>query len=124
MAANTQNVAVLGASSHPERYSHQAIRLLTEKGHRVFPINPAYQEILGHRVYPSLEAIDTPIDTLTLYLNSSHSTPMAEAITALRPARVIFNPGSESPELAGRLQSEHIPYEEACTLVLLRTGQF
>lgn len=34
------NVAILGASIKPERYSNQAVRLLAEKGHAVFPSIP------------------------------------------------------------------------------------
>jgi hypothetical protein len=37
---------------------------------------------------------------------------------------VILNPGAESRELERALHDARIPYEHACTLVLLRTGQF
>jgi len=42
----------------------------------------------------------------------------------LKPGRVIFNPGTENSELVERLEGNDILVEEACTLVLLRTGQF
>ena len=47
-----------------------------------------------------------------------------DEIVALRPERVIFNPGSESPRMERALERERIAHERACTLVLLRTGSF
>ncbi len=119
-----QTVAVLGASPKPERYSHQAVRALREGGHTVIPVNPGHASIAGLPTARSLEAIATPVDTLTVYVSPQHSLPLAEAIIALRPGRVILNPGAESPELEARLTAAGIPWQHACTLVLLRTGQF
>jgi hypothetical protein len=49
---------------------------------------------------------------------------MQDAILALRPGRVILNPGTESPALEQALTTAGIPWQHACTLVMLRTGQF
>lgn len=118
------NVAILGASNKPERYSHQAVVLLAQKGHPVFPINPALPEIDGHRVYKSLADVPVPLHTVTLYVSPALSTGMAAALIAANPARVIFNPGTENPELEEKLAAAGIETVRACTLVLLRTGQF
>ncbi|KAB2318118.1 CoA-binding protein [Betaproteobacteria bacterium SCN1] len=119
-----QCVAVLGASHKPERYSNQAIRLLLEHGHRVVPVHPRLDMAEGLPVVPSLEAISEPVDTLTLYVGPERSATLVDAIVRLRPGRVIFNPGTENPTLEARLDAAGIPHERACTLVLLRTGQF
>jgi hypothetical protein len=63
-------------------------------------------------------------DTLTLYVGPQRSAPMIEDIRRLAPKRVIFNPGTESPELTAALDRAGIPHVEACTLVMLQTGQF
>ena len=118
------NVAVLGASNKPERYSHQAVVLLAAKGHAVFPIHPALAEIDGHRVFKELADVPAALHTVTMYVSPSHSTGMADAIIAARPARVIFNPGTENPELEAKLAAAGIEIIRACTLVLLRTGRF
>jgi predicted CoA-binding protein len=119
-----QNVAVLGASANPERYSNKAVRRLMEAGHRVIPVNPALAEIEGLAAAKSLGAIEDPVDTLTLYVGPERLAAMTEAIVHLAPKRVIFNPGTESPELASALDRAGIPHIEACTLVMLQTGQF
>jgi predicted CoA-binding protein len=122
MAAQT--VAVLGASNNPERYSNMAVRRLRDAGHRVIPVNPALETIEDLPVVKSLGDIADPVDTLTLYVGPQRSAPMIEDILRLAPKRVIFNPGTESPELATALDQANIPHLEACTLVLLQTGQF
>jgi predicted CoA-binding protein len=118
-----QTVAVLGASDNPERYSHQAVLLLQEHGHHVLPVHPALGSIAGLPVANNLANLP-PVDTLTLYVGAARLPAMAEEIVRLRPGRVIFNPGTESPKLQAALSAAGIPWQEACTLVLLRTGQF
>jgi hypothetical protein len=122
--AAAQTVAILGASADTGRYAFKAQRLLKEQGHRVVPVNPRGGVIDGETVCDSLAAIDTAVDTLTVYLRPSQSATYLTQILALCPGRVIFNPGAENPALAARLVTAGIPCEDACTLVLLRTGQF
>jgi predicted CoA-binding protein len=64
------------------------------------------------------------VDTLTLYLAAERLEPLIPEILRLRPGRVIFNPGTESIAVQTALDAAGIPWQEACTLVLLRTGQF
>jgi predicted CoA-binding protein len=116
--------AILGASDKPDRYSHRAFTMLQEHGHCVIPVHPSLTEIEGVPVVSSLEKITEPVDTLTLYLRPELSEPLAGEMIALGPRRVIFNPGTESDSLAEKLRSAGIETENACTLVLLQTGQF
>ena len=118
------NVAVVGASNKPERYSHQAVVLLAQKGHVVYPIHPALAEIDGHRVFKKLADVPVPVHTVTLYVSPALSGGLAGDLLAARPVRVIFNPGTENPELEEKLAAAGIAVVQACTLVLLRTGQF
>lgn len=120
----SETVAVLGASPKPERYSNQAIRMLRQYGHAVIPVNPAQREIAGLPVAPSLGAITQVVDTVTVYVSPSHQDGLAAQLLALKPRRVIFNPGAENPTLAAQLRAAGIATEDACTLVLLRTQQF
>lgn len=124
MSNNKQRVVVMGASHKPERYSNQAIRLLREHGHEVIPVNPRLDETEGLKVVHSLGDITGAVDTLTMYVGAERSSALIEDILRLQPGRVIFNPGSENPELEQRLEAAGIAFEKACTLVLLRTDQF
>lgn len=118
------NVAVIGASDKPERYSYKAVKLLTDKGHTVFPVHKRIQSIGDLKVYSSIGEIKEPMDTVTLYVASDISSQMTEDILKMRPKRVIFNPGTENPNLYSALNNSGITVINACTLVLLNTNQF
>ena len=119
-----ERVAVLGASKNKERYSYKAFSMLKEYGHTPIPVHPVLAELEGVPVVASLSEIDGPVDTLTVYVGPNNIADEIPKIITLRPGRVILNPGTESPELILALDKAGIPYLEACTLVLLRTGQF
>jgi predicted CoA-binding protein len=120
-------VAVLGASSDSSRYAYKAVALLKEYGHEPIPVHPRETEVLGYKVVSSiseLTKLGKKIDTLTMYVNPALSTKYQQDIIDLKPGRVIFNPGSENPDLEKALVKNGIKVEEACTLVLLRTNQY
>ncbi|HOW64888.1 MAG TPA: CoA-binding protein [Candidatus Paceibacterota bacterium] len=118
------NVAVLGASNKPDRYSYKAVRMLREKGHTPYPVHPALTKVDDTPVAASLGAIAAPIDTITVYLSARNQQPIVEDILNSGARRVIFNPGAENPELEERLQQRGAQTLRACTLVMLSTGQF
>lgn len=122
--SKTERVAILGASDNPERYSHRAQLMLRQHGHEVVPVNPKLAVIEGTPVVPDLGSIAGAVDTLTMYVGPHVSSGLAGAILALKPRRVIFNPGTENPALEASLSAAGISCENACTLVLLTTGAF
>jgi hypothetical protein len=117
-------VVVLGASPKATRYSNMAVRQLQAKGYRVIPVHPKAGAICELPVVHSLRDIQEQVHTLTLYLGPLHSRGQIDDIIALAPARVIFNPGTESPPLEARLRSAGIQCLHDCTLVMLRSGLF
>jgi len=119
-----QNVAVLGASPKPERYSHKAVALLKECGHTVFPIAARAEEILGVRCFKRLADIPEEIDTVSVYVNPARFEPLIDEVIARAPSRIIFSPATESPDLHRRLEDAGFEVLDACTLVMLRTDQF
>jgi len=117
-------VAVLGASGKPQRYSYQCVERLLEHGHRVIPVTPAQMEICGIMPVSDLNAIDEDVDILTMYVNAERSSSMEDQIMNLNPDKIIFNPGAENSDLQEKCDVSGIKTENACTLVLLNTGQF
>lgn len=114
---------IIGASTQPERYSYKALHMLLSHGHAVEAIasRPGTMEgVVFHVGRPAL----TNIDTVTLYINPGIQTEYTDYILGLRPRRILFNPGTENPELKVAAQAQGITCEEACTLVLLQTGQY
>lgn len=119
-----ERVVILGASDKPDRYAWKAQQLLRQHGHSVVPVHPRLESIEGIPVSPDLGSVTGPVDTLTLYVNPAISSAQSDAILALKPGRVLFNPGTENPDLQQKLDTAGIPWEEACTLVLLNTGHY
>lgn len=119
-----RTVVVLGATPKADRFAHRAMRLLQGSGFSAVPVNPAFDEILGERCYGSIAEVPGPIDTVTVYLGAARSTPLIPEILDAEPARVILNPGAESPRLAQEARARGIEVVEDCTLVMLRSGAF
>ena len=94
------NVAVIGASDKPERYSYRVCMLLKEKGHRIFPVHGRITDIEGMTVYPSILDVPQDIDTVSMYVAPDKSSQIAADILQVHPKRIIFNPGAENPDLA------------------------
>lgn len=116
-------ILVIGASENTERYSHKAIKLLLHFKHEVVAIGSRKGNVDGVIFDSELKDFKN-IDTITLYINSSIQKQYYDYIISLNPRRVIFNPGTENIEFEILLQNNNIETEEACTLVLLNTGQF
>lgn len=114
---------VLGASTKPERYAFKAITMLTEKGHSVLAIGQNAGEVAGVKIKTKAIPLSN-IDTVSLYLNPARQRDYYNYIVEAKPKRVIFNPGTENPELVQLLTLNNIKSEVACTLVLLTTNRY
>ena len=124
VGSGKQRVVVLGASPKPDRYSNRAVRLLLQHGHDVVPVHPGSPTIEGLPAAAGLEQVDGVVDTLTVYVSAAKSASLGPAIVGLAPGRVVFNPGAENAELQNVLEREGIAVVNACTLIMLNTGQF
>ena len=124
MDKKVKTVAVLGASPKPERYSYQCVELLLQHGYEVIPVTPAKQVICGCPPVATVADIDTDVDVLTMYVNAKRSSDMEDMILELKPKKIIFNPGAENDDLAEKCKAAGIEVENACTLILLHSGQF
>lgn len=114
---------VLGASLKPNRYSNMAIVKL--KQFQIETVALGLKSGMAENVLIETEKkIFDKIHTVTLYLNPKRQEEYYDYIIGLNPKRVIFNPGTENPELYKLLDEHHIQYEIACTLVLLSTNQY
>ncbi|MBI2730959.1 MAG: CoA-binding protein [Sphingobacteriales bacterium] len=114
---------VLGASDNPSRYSYLAINRLRNHGHDVVAIGRKKTSVADVPIVTGKEAFKN-IDTITLYLSEAHQKEYYDYILSLKPKRIIFNPGAENDELFALAKINNIQPMEACTLVMLSTGQY
>ena len=123
MSTTGKKTLVLGASNNPDRYSNLAMNRLRSKGHPVVAIGRK-QAKAGDIYIETDKKEHAGIDTVTLYLSAANQKEYYDYILSLHPKRIIFNPGAENPELEALAHANGIEPMEACTLVLLSTGQF
>jgi predicted CoA-binding protein len=114
---------VLGATNNPGRYAHLASLRLVAHGHPIVNVGIKSGEVAGQPIEKP-NSIHPDIDTITLYLNPNNQKEYYQYILATKPKRIIFNPGTENPELESLAQENGIQTEESCTLVLLSTNQY
>ena len=119
----SKKTLVLGASTNPSRYSFLAITRLRYSGHDVIAIGKKEGLVSDVNIITAQPAIDH-IDTVSVYLNEQNQKNYYDYILSLHPKRIIFNPGAENQELSEMATAKGIEPVEACTLVLLSTGQF
>ncbi len=118
-----KKTVVIGASINPERYSNRAIINLVAKHHDVIAIGQKEGEVAGVKIHVETLPREN-VHTVTLYLRPYVQKEYYDYILQLKPKRVVFNPGTENPELYQLLTNNGIEYEVACTLVLLATNQY
>ena len=123
MEQEKKKTLVLGASDNPERYSFLAVNRLRKNGYPVVAIGRKLVTVADVDIQTTQLPFDN-IDTVTLYLNPAHQKEYYDYIFSLNPKRIIFNPGAENEELFELARQHNIQPIEACTLVLLSTGQF
>ena len=114
---------VIGASANPERYSYLAVEKLSAHQHPVIALGLKNGLIGNVAIETERKAFDN-IDTITLYLNPFNQQDYYNYILSLNPKRIIFNPGTENDELNELAKNKGIITQEACTLVMLSTGQY
>ncbi|MES2330852.1 MAG: CoA-binding protein [Bacteroidota bacterium] len=118
-----KKTVVLGASDNPTRYSFLAVDKLKRYGHDVVAIGKKTGKV-GNTDVITDRPEEKDVDTVTLYLNPQHQKQYYDYILSLHPKRIIFNPGAENDELYDLAKANGIQPLEACTLVMLSTGQY
>lgn len=114
---------VIGASEKEERYSNMAVKLLTAYQHKVFAIGNKAGKINDVEIVTGQPKLEN-IHTVTLYLSEKYQAEYYDYIFSLQPQRIIFNPGTENETLESLAKEHKVNAIDACTLVLLKTGQY
>ncbi len=74
----SKTLAIVGLSANWYRPSFFAAKYLQEHGYRIIPVNPAYQEVLGEKCYPSLKDIPEKVDIVDCFRKSEEIEPLAK----------------------------------------------
>lgn len=121
----SKKTVIIGATTNPSRYAYIAAGMLTEYKHEIVPIGIKKGAVYGRQILSINDRPDVKdVDTVTLYIGPQHQPEHYEYILSLKPKRIIFNPGTENEEFEKLIEEAGSEALEACTLVLLRSGQY
>jgi predicted CoA-binding protein len=101
----TRTIAVVGLSPNPMRPSHGVARYLQRAGYRVVPVNPASDQVLGERAYPSLRSVPDRIDLVDVFRRSEHVAAIVEDAIAIGARAVWLQDGVVDEAAARRARS-------------------
>jgi uncharacterized protein len=114
---------IIGTSTDSSRYSYLAANRLVSYNHEIELLGIKEGVVAGKEINTEKVKFED-IDTVTLYLSSQRQSEYFDYVADLKPRRVIFNPGTENPTFENFLTEKGIEPIEACTLVMLATGQY
>lgn len=120
---NEKKTLVIGASENPERYAYKAVKKLMDNNYPVVAFGLRKGFINGLEIKTEFPQ-DSDIHTVSLYVGPQNQPDYYDRIIALKPKRVIFNPGTENYEFEEQLTDLGVEAFEACTLVMLASRQF
>ena len=116
-------MVVLGASPNPERFSYKAVKRLIRNNFQVVAIGKKKGMIENVSIITGQPPLGD-VHTVLMYLAPYHQGEIFDYVVSLRPKRIIFNPGTESPEFEEFLESYNIEIVKDCSLVMMATGRF
>ncbi|OQX69900.1 MAG: CoA-binding protein [Sorangiineae bacterium NIC37A_2] len=96
----TKTIAVVGASSNPERPSYGIFRRLLAHGFTVIPVNPKETEVHGQKAYPTLDAVPVPIDLVNVFRRSIDTPSVAEGAVRVGAKALWLQSGISNDETA------------------------
>jgi uncharacterized protein len=114
---------VVGASENPDRYAYKAILKLLEKDQTVYA-EGLRTGVVANVSISNLKKQYEEIHTVTLYVGPKSQASWIDYILALKPKRIIFNPGTENEDFQKLAEANNIETIEACTLVMLSIGNY
>src|SRR3954470_17983645 len=98
-------IAMVGASSNPDKTSHGIMQKLQSVGYRVIPVNPRETEILGERSYPSLIDVPERIDIVDVFRRSEDTPGIADEAVTIGAKVLWLQTGITSEDAAARAKA-------------------
>jgi predicted CoA-binding protein len=99
---DSKTIAIVGASSNPEKPSHGIMKRLLSAGYHVIPVNPHETEVLGQKAYASLEAIAEPVDIVDVFRRSEDTPPIADDAAKIGAKVIWLQSGISNEDTAKR----------------------
>lgn len=116
--SEAKTIAVVGASSNPEKSSHSIMKMLLNEGYTVYPVNPNETEILGQKAYATLSDIPAKIDIVDVFRRPEHTPEVAKEAVKIGAKTLWLQQGISNVEAAETASSAGLNVVmDACILV-------
>lgn len=117
MAEEGKRIAIVGASTNPNKFGNKAVRAYLKQDYRVFPVTPNAESVEGLKAYPTILDIPGDVDIVSLYLPPSVGVTILGEIAEKGVKTLFLNPGAESDELLERATSLGLNAVVACSIL-------
>jgi len=108
-------IAVIGASTDPEKAAHRVPALLLEHGYTVIPVHPKAEEVLGQRAYPTLAEVPVPVDVVDVFRPADEAPGIAEQAVAAGAKVLWLQQGIASDEARATAEAGGLRHvEDVC----------
>jgi len=119
---DNQTFAVVGVSQNRQKYGYEVFETLVANGYRVYPTNPKYEEVDGHRCYPSLDDLPEKPQVVVTVVPPSVTEKVTEACARLGIRTVWMPPGSWSEQAVETCEAQGIEeVHDVCLVFALRS---
>ena len=105
LLSSASTIAVVGASSNPDRSSHGIMGRLLQLGYRVIPVNPNETDILGQPAYPTLASIPVPIDIVDVFRRAEYTPAIADEAVQVHAKALWLQQGVRNEDAAARAEA-------------------
>jgi uncharacterized protein len=102
LLTDATTIAIVGASSNPDKESHGIMQKLKKAGYRVIPVNPRETEVLGERSYPSLIDVPERIDIVDVFRRAEDTPGIADEAVTIGAKALWLQSGIVSEDAAAR----------------------
>ena len=99
---DAKTIAVVGVSSNPARPSHDIARYLIAAGYTVYLVNPTEEEVLGRKVYDSVQELPEAVDIVDIFRRPEHVPPVVDDAIAAGAKAVWMQIGIVNEDAAAK----------------------
>jgi len=105
LLTEARTIAMIGASSNPDKASYGIMQQLQKRGYHVIPINPRETEVLGERAYASLADVKEPIDIVDVFRRAEDTPAIADEAVKVGAKALWLQTGIVSGDAAARAEA-------------------
>ena len=105
LLTDAATIAMVGASSNPEKESHSIMQRLQKAGYRVIPVNPRETEVLGERAYASLADVPGHVDIVDVFRRAEDTPGIADDAVKIGAKALWLQTGIVNEEAAARAKA-------------------